>query len=124
MTNIKRDAKNPGMIIVGVADNERGYKQWSEHFGMHAYRYNTHRVVGVDAEAKVHYNSVDSMMNAFKGRIDMEPISEKLKDNLKNYEIISIQKRTLIVFIITAESGQLYAGKKYIREGSDLKEIS
>lgn len=93
-------------------------------FGMHAYRYNTHRVVGVDTEAKVHYNSVDSMMNAFKDRIDMEPISEELKENLKNYEIISIQKRTLIVFIITAESGQLYDGKKYIREGSDLKEIS
>lgn len=54
----------------------------------------------------------------------MEPISEELKENLKNYEIISIQKRTLIVFIITAESGQLYDGKKYIREGSDLKEIS
>ncbi len=124
MTNIKRDSKNPGMIIVGVADNESGYKQWSEHFGMHAYRYNTHRVVGVDTEAKVHYNSVDSMMNAFKDRIDMEPISEELKENLKNYEIISIQKRTLIVFIITAESGQLYDGKKYIREGSDLKEIS
>ncbi len=26
MTNIKRDSKNPGMIIVGVADNESGYK--------------------------------------------------------------------------------------------------
>ena len=124
MTNIKRDSKNPGMIIVGVADNENGYKQWSEHFGLNAYRYNTHRVVGVDAEAKVHYNSVDSMMNAFKDRIDREPISEELKDDLKNYEIISIQKRTLIVFIVTAESGQLYDGKKYIREGSELKEIS
>ena len=69
-------------------------------------------------------NSVDRMMNAFKDRIDMEPISRELKDDLKNYEIISIQKRTLIVFTITAESGQLYDGKKYIREGSDLKEIS
>ena len=124
MTNIKRDSKNLGMIIVGVADNESGYKQWSEHFGIRAYRYNTHRVVGVDAEAKVHYNSVDRMMNAFKDRIDMEPISRELKDDLKNYEIISIQKRTLIVFTITAESGQLYDDKKYIREGSDLKEIS
>lgn len=124
MTNIKRDSQNPGMIIVGVADKESSYKQWSDYFGMSAYRYNTHRVVGVDAEAKSHYNSVDCMMNAFKDRIDMEPISKELKDDLKNYEIISIQKRTLIVFTITAESGQLYDGKKYIREGSDLREIS
>ena len=64
------------------------------------------------------------MMNAFKDRIDMEPISKELKDDLKNYEIISIQKRTLIVFTITVKSGQLYNGKKYIREGSDLREIS
>ena len=124
MTNIKRDSQNPGMIIVGVADKESSYKQWSDHFGMSAYRYNTHRVVGVDAEVKSHYNSVDCMMNAFKDRIDMEPISKELKDDLKNYEIISIQKRTLIVFTITVESGQLYNGKKYIREGSDLREIS
>lgn len=124
MTNIKRDSQNPGMIIVGVADKESSYKQWSDHFGMSAYRYNTHRVVGVDAEVKSHYNSVDCMMNAFKDRIDMEPISKELKDDLKNYEIISIQKRTLIVFTITVESGQLYKGKKYIREGSDLREIS
>lgn len=124
MTNIKRDSQNPGMIIVGVADKESSYKQWSDYFGMSAYRYNTHRVVGVDAEVKSHYNSVDCMMNAFKDRIDMEPISKELKDDLKNYEIISIQKRTLIVFTITVESGQLYNGKKYIREGSDLREIS
>lgn len=124
MTNIKRDSQNPGMIIVGVADKESSYKQWSDHFGMSAYRYNTHRVVGVDAEVKSHYNSVDCMMNAFKDRIDMEPISKELKDDLKNYEIISIQKRTLIVFTITVKSGQLYNGKKYIREGSDLREIS
>jgi hypothetical protein len=124
MSNVKkRDSRNPGMIIVGVADKESSYKQWLDHFGMSAYRYNTHRVVGVDAEAKVHYNSVDSMMNAFKDRIDMEPISNALKDDLKNYEIVSIQKRTLIVFTITAESGQLYNGKKYIREGSDIREI-
>ena len=54
----------------------------------------------------------------------MEPISKELKDDLKNYEIKSIQKRTLIVFTVTVESGQLYNGKKYIREGSDLREIS
>lgn len=123
MTNIKRDSQNPGMIIVGVADGESSYKQWSAHFGVNAFRYNTHRVVGVDEEAKVHFKSVDNMMKAFKDRIDIEPISKDLKNNLKNYDIISIQKRTLIVFIITAESGQLYNGKKYIREGSDLKEI-
>ncbi len=124
MTNIQRDFKNPGMIIVGVADKESSYRQWSEYFGISAYRYNTHRVVGIDTEAEIHYKSVDSMMNAFKTRVDMEPISEELKSNLKNYEIISIQKRTLIVITITAESGQRYDGKKYIREGSDLREIS
>lgn len=123
MTNIKRDINTPGMIIVGVADNENSYKEWSNFFGKNAYRYNSHRVVGIDEEAKIHYRSIDCMLNDFKVRIDREPISNELKDDLKNYEIISIQKRTLIVFTITAKSGQLYDGKKYIREGSDLKEI-
>ncbi len=63
------------------------------------------------------------MMNAFKARIDKEPISNELKENLKSYEIVTIQKRSLIVITITAQSGQLYDGKKYIREGSDLKEV-
>lgn len=123
MTNTERNPEKSGMIIVGVADNEKAYRVWAKHFGTRAYSYNTHRVVGVDAEAKVRYKTVDNLMRTFKERVDMEPISDELKENLKNYQIISIQKKTLIVFTITAESGQLYDGKKYIREGSDLKEI-
>ena len=92
MTNIKRNPQNPGMIIIGVADNEESYEKWSNHFGISAYKYNTHRVVGIDAEAEVHYRSIDCMMNAFKDRVDGEPISKELKDDLKNYEMISTSK--------------------------------
>ena len=123
MTNIRRDSNTLGMIIVGVADNEKDYSDWSMHYKRNAYKYNAHRVVGIDAEAEVHYKSVDCMMNAFKARVDMEPISNELKEDLKSYEIVSKQKRTLIVITITARSGQLYGGKKYIREGSDIKEV-
>ena len=123
MANIKRNPDSLGMIIVGVADNEKDYNDWSNHYKRNAYKYNSHRVVGIDAEADVHYKSVDCMMNAFKARIDKEPISNELKENLKSYEIVTIQKRSLIVITITAQSGQLYDGKKYIREGSDLKEV-
>ena len=123
MANIRRDPDSPGMIIVGVADNEKDYSDWSGHYKRNAYKYNSHRVVGIDAEAEVHYKSVDCMMNAFKARVDMEPISNELKEDLKSYELVTIQKRILIVITITARSGQLYGGKKYIREGSDLKEI-
>ena len=124
MTNIVRDSKNPGMIIIGVSDSEGTYKTWESHFGRSAYKYNNHRVVGVDAEAEVHYNSIDNMLSVFRSRIEMEPISEELKEDLKNYEIISIHNKTLIVITITASNGQLYDGKKYIREGSELKEIT
>lgn len=112
MTNIERNKDNIGMIIVGVADDEKTYKQWAAHFGKSAYRYNSHRVVGVDEEAKQHYKSIDNMMRAFNSRIDLEPISEELKENLKNYEILTIHNKTLVVFTITAETGQLYDGKK------------
>lgn len=123
MTNTVRNPYNPGMIIIGVADNEKSYKQWERHYGMSSYKYNSHRVVGIDAEANVHYKSMDNMLAAYRERIDQEPISVELKENLKDYEIITIQKRTVMVITITAESGQEYDGKKYIREGSDLKEI-
>ena len=123
MTNTVRNPYNPGMIIIGVADNEKRYKQWEQHYGMSAYKYNSHRVVGIDAEANVHYKSMDNMLAAYRERIDQEPISVELKENLKDYEIITIQKRNVMVITITAESGQEYDGKKYIREGSDLKEI-
>lgn len=124
MANIKRDPLNPGMIIVGVADNEKNYCNWSTHYKKNAYKYNSHRVVGIDAEAEVHYRSVDCLLNAFKARVDIEPISNELKNDLKNYEIVTVQKRTLIVITITSQSGQLYGGKRYIREGSDIKELS
>lgn len=123
MTNIRRNPDDIGMIIVGVADSEKDYNDWSAHYKRNAYKYNSHRVVGIDAEAEVHYKSVDCMLNAFKARVDMEPISNELKEDLKSYEIVTIQKRTLIVITVTARSGQLYDGKKYIREGSDLREI-
>lgn len=123
MTNTVRNPNNLGMIIIGVADNEEHYKQWEQHFGMSAYKYNSHRVVGIDAEANIHYKSIDNMLAAYRERIDKEPISIELKENLKDYEIITIQKRTVMVITITTESGQEYDGKKYIREGSDLKEI-
>ena len=123
MTNVVRNPVNPGMIIIGIADNETHYKQWEQHFGMNAFKYNSHRVVGIDAEANIYYKSIDNMLVAYRDRIDKEPISMELKENLKDYEIITIQKRTVMVITITAESGQEYDGKKYIREGSELKEI-
>lgn len=83
-----------------------------------------HRVVGIDEEAKVHYNNIDNLLSAFRERIDMEPISDELKGDLKNYEVITIQGKTLIVITITAASGQLYDNKKYVREGSELKEVT
>lgn len=124
MTNIDRDPNNPEMIIIGVADNEESYKKWDQHFRKGAFKYNSHRVVGIDTEADVHYKSIENMLVAYRERIDREPISTELKDNLKDYEIITIQKRTIMVITITAKSGQEYDGKKYIREGSNLKEIS
>lgn len=51
-----------------------------------------------------------------------ESILKELKEELKNHEIITVQKRTLVVITITAKSEQKYSGKKYIREGSDIKE--
>lgn len=124
MTNISRKHSTLGMIIIGVSDNESDYEKWRTHFKSSAYKYNGHRVVGIDEEAKVHYNSIDNLLNAFEARIDMEPISDELKEDLKNYEVITIQGRTLIVITITAASGQLYDNKKYKREGSDIKEVT
>lgn len=124
MTNIKRQPLVPGMIIIGVADSEADYNKWARHFNSRAYNYNGHRVVGVDEEAKVHFSTIDNMLNAFKSRIELEPISDELKDDLKNYDIITLNNKTLIIITIIAQTGQLYDGKKYIREGSDIKEIA
>ena len=77
--------------------------------------------MGIDAEAEVHYKSVDCMMNAFKARVDMELISNKLKEDLKSYELVTIQKRILIVITITARSGQLYGGKNISEKVRILK---
>ena len=124
MTNICRNPSVPGMIIIGISDNETDYEKWKNHFRSSAYKYNGHRVVGIDEEAKVHYNCIDNLLKAFKMRIDMEPISNEMKEDLKNYEVITIQGRTIIVITVTAASGQLYNNKKYIREGSDIKEVT
>lgn len=124
MTNIERKAETPGMIIIGVSDDEDTYSDWNNYFKERAFKYNQHRVVGIDAESKVHYKSIDNMLNAYKTKVDSEPISDELKEDLKNYEIITINKKTLIVITVTATAGQLYDGKKYIRDGSDVKEIT
>ena len=123
MANLERKENFPCMIIVGIADNEFDYRAWSSFFKTNAYKYNTHRVVGIDEEAKKYYKNIDNLMKAFIMKLDEEPISDELKTNLKNFDIITIQKRSLVVFTITAETGQLYNGKKYIREGSSLKAI-
>ncbi len=121
MANSSRDIKNTSMIIVGIADNESDYKDWSEYYGLNAYKYNNHRVVGIDEEAKRHYKNIDNMMLKFINRLDGEPISDELKSDLKQFDIVTIQKRSLVVFSINASPGQLYGGKKYIREGNSLK---
>lgn len=123
MANLDRDPNNPEMIIIGVADNEESYKEWEQYFRKTAFKYNSHRVVGIDAEANIYYKSVENMLAAYRARIDGEPISTELKENLKDYEIITIQKRMVMVITITARAGQEYDGKKYIREDSFLKEI-
>lgn len=123
MTNIPRKSSIPGMIIIGVSDNESDYKEWKNHFKSNAYKYKGHRVVGIDEESKVHYRNIDNLLNAFEARVETEPISDEMKEDLKNYDVITIHGRTLIVITITASSGQLYNGKKYIREGSDIKEV-
>ena len=111
MTNIKRDPTTPGMIIIGVSDNEETHEKWKNHFKSSAYKFNGHRVVGIDEEAKVHYNNIDNLLNAFRARIDMEHISDEVKEDLKNYEVVTIQGKTLIVITITAALGQLYDNK-------------
>lgn len=123
MTNIPRRCSTPGMIIIGVSDNESDYEIWKNHFQSNAYKYKGHRVVGIGEEAKVHYNNIDNLLKAFNAKVDQEPISEELKEDLKNYDVLTIHGKTIIVITVTATSGQLYDGKKYTREGSELKEI-
>ena len=123
MANIERKPETPGMIIIGVSDNESDYKDWNNCFNERAFKYNQHRVVGIDAESKVHYKLIDNLLNAYKAKVELEPISDELKEDLKNFEIITINKKTVVVITVTAAAGQLYDGKKYIRDGSQIKEI-
>lgn len=115
------NAKEDGMLIIGIADDKNAYDAWYNVFRESALISNQHYIPGVTKEAEKLYRNTDEYYRALRRCLQNEPISARLKDYiLETFEPFDYYGVELIVFH-SKYVGEisLYDGVKYVRQASE-----
>lgn len=123
MANTNRN--EPGMLILGVADNRSAYHEWFDVYNSGAELVHGHYVPGITCEAQKLCGNSDAYYRKLRELISTEPISDKLKDYiLENYFQLNYHGREIIV-ILSRNVGETsyYDGKKCVRQGNEVIEL-
>jgi hypothetical protein len=120
MANIS-NAKELGMVIVGIADSNEAYKDWKANYNGTADIISNHYVTGIEDEAKKLTGSTDNLYRQIRQCIDKEPITDKLKNYvLETFEVINYHDKELLIFYSkNVDEISLYDGEKYVRHANE-----
>lgn len=115
------DAKEEGLIIIGIANDRKSYDDWYNIFKEQSVINNQHYIPGVTKEAQKLYGNTDSYYRQLRKFFENEPISPKLKKYiLETFEPFDYYDTELIIFRSKyMEEISLYNGEKYIRNSNE-----
>jgi hypothetical protein len=117
--------KSEGYIFFGVADNESDASRIIEFDGVTPIKISTHKVVGVDREAKILGISIENYCRHIVGFIKSSKLSEALISSvLSNIDIIDYHTLSVIRVKIPAQSEISYLDDKvYERQYNNTVKI-
>lgn len=119
------NAKEEGLIIIGIADTKSSYDNWYNVFKEQAVIINQHYIPGISKEAIKLYGDTDKYYRKTRILIENEPISTKLKEYiLETFEIFDYHGVELMIFK-SKNMGEtcLYNGIKYVRYSNETVKI-
>lgn len=119
------NAKEEGLVIIGIANNKKAYDDWYAIFKEQAIINNQHYIPGVTKESEKLFGNTDAYYRKLRKFIQNEPISTKLKDYiLQTFEPYDYHGVELIIFK-SKNVGEisLYDGEKYVRESNETVKI-
>ncbi len=127
MSNVS-NAREEGLVIIGIADNRQSYINWNSVFRSYPAIVNQHYVTGVSCEAKKLCGNTDSYYRKLRRLFENEPISSELKKYiLETFEVVNYHDTEVVVFRSksAADIGvpSLYDGVKYVRHSSETVKV-
>lgn len=120
------NAKEEGMVIIGIANSKQAYDDWHAVFNEQAVINNQHYVPGVTKEAEKLCGDTDKYYRELRKLIADEPISSKLKEYiLQTFEPCDYHGVELIIFK-SENVGEvsLYDGIKYVRNSNETIKVT
>ena len=119
MANTNNVHQNTGYVIVGVADDEKSYKDWKRVYNKPCVVYGRHHVVGIHEEACRQYKSVDEFVRAFSSKLVHLDVSKDLLEyTLANMIVADFFDKDLLILPACHTGNSKYKGQEYRREFS------
>jgi len=115
-----------GYCLIGVADNkDTADRHRSIYNNIKYIQYSSFFVTGIDSEANKYDGNIDQYFTKLVQMIKSEPISDRDKDYLaRNITTVRyFEKDVIILKIESDEKPSIYAGKYYVRHGSNVEEV-
>jgi Protein of unknown function DUF262. len=119
------NAKEEGLIILGIANDRKSYDDWFNVFKEQAVINNQHYIPGITKEAQKLYGNIDLYYRRLREFFKNEPISPKLKKYvLETFEPFDYYDTELIIFRSKyMEEVSLYNGEKYVRNSNETIKV-
>lgn len=114
-----------GYVILGVADKEQSAVQFKSMYGADYVKYSNFYINGINMEAEQHHGGTDNYFTKLTHLVKAEPISDRDKDFIsRNISSIKYFDKTIVILRLESDSKpSVYAGKYYVRHGSNLEEV-
>ena len=119
------DAKEEGLIILGIANDRKSYDEWFNVFKEQAVINNQHYIPGITKEAQKLFCHSDLFYRRLREFFENEPISPKLKKYvLETFEPFDYYDTELIIFRSKCMGEvSLYNGEKYVRNSNETIKV-
>ncbi len=123
MANTGKNTK--GYVLVGIADGEQDYKQFSKIYGKDCVVFNDFYITGVESEIQKYYRNADDYFNKVKQLIGLEPIEDYTKSYILRFmRLVNYFDRSILVFSIkSTDHPLLYDNVFFERHGANVEQI-
>lgn len=124
IANVKRG--HEGYVYIGVADKDADAERVEMLDSVTPVLAGSHKVVGIDREAKLLKISLDEYVRRFVAGLTAQPISDPLATQLMNgVDTIEYKGLSVIRILIPGQDDLSYCGDRvFIRSGSSTEEIT
>ncbi|MDF4026790.1 DUF262 domain-containing protein [Luteibacter sp. PPL201] len=123
ISNLRKGMR--GYVVTGVADSRADAERVTQLHNVDPRPFERFFITGVEHEAGAGDKALDALFMSITERVKKSEVSEPLRDFIaRHLKIVRYHEKTVFVFESQAqEEPSNYAGKFYVRHGSQLSEV-